>query len=39
MNINVRADSVEIEGYVNAVERNSKTFDVLQYDPIETHSQ
>lgn len=25
MNINVRADSVEIEGYVNAVERNSKT--------------
>ena len=25
MKINVRADSVEIEGYVNAVERNSKT--------------
>lgn len=25
MKINVRADSVEIEGYVNAIERNSKT--------------
>lgn len=25
MKINIRADSVEIEGYVNAVERNSKT--------------
>lgn len=25
MKVNVRADSVEIEGYVNAIERNSKT--------------
>lgn len=25
MNINIRADSVEIEGYVNAIERDSKT--------------
>lgn len=25
MKVNIRADSVEIEGYVNAVERNSKT--------------
>lgn len=25
MKINIRADSVEIEGYVNAIERNSKT--------------
>ena len=24
MKVNVRADSVEIEGYVNAIERNSK---------------
>ena len=24
MKINIRADSVEIEGYVNAIERNSK---------------
>jgi hypothetical protein len=25
MNVNIRADSVEIEGYVNAIERDSKT--------------
>lgn len=26
MKVNIRADSVEIEGYVNAVERASKPF-------------